>query len=25
VDNMLAGLRGERMPHGVNEVTPRGS
>jgi glyoxylate reductase len=23
VDNLLAGLRGERMPHQVNEVTPR--
>jgi len=22
VDNLLAGLRGERMPHQVNEVTP---
>jgi glyoxylate reductase len=25
VDNLLAGLRGEEMPHQVNEVTPRGS
>jgi glyoxylate reductase len=23
VDNLLAGLRGERMPHQVNDVTPR--
>jgi hypothetical protein len=25
VDNLLAGLRGEEMPHQVNKVTPRGS
>jgi glyoxylate reductase len=25
VDNLLAGLRGEGMPHQVNEVSPRGS